>query len=83
MVKVALVCDVEGLTFLKQGNPDFNSFDKLKFEANKLISPIKYTEKGFEISTNSLGTQNQLLGGGKYETGIGFAIGLDRLYLLI
>jgi len=42
-----------------------------------------YTEKGFEISTNSLGTQNQLLGGGKYETGIGFAIGLDRLYLLI
>lgn len=37
--------------------------------------------KGFEISCNSLGAQKQICGGGEYENGIGFAIGLDRLLL--
>ena len=40
-----------------------------------------YTNDGFEISTVRLGAQRQLLGGGGYERGIGFAIGLDRLVL--
>lgn len=39
-----------------------------------------YTEgKGFEISCESLGSSKQICGGGEYEGGIGFAIGIDRL----
>lgn len=38
--------------------------------------------KGFEISCPELGAQSQICGGGEYEGGIGFAIGLDRLLLL-
>lgn len=40
-----------------------------------------YTEDGFEIRVESLGAQKQILGGGKYKQGIGFAIGFDRLML--
>jgi len=41
-----------------------------------------YTEgKGFEITEESLGAQKQICGGGSYEGGIGFAIGIDRLIL--
>lgn len=40
-----------------------------------------YVEDGFEIRCNQLGAQKQVCGGGKYETGIGFAIGFDRLML--
>lgn len=35
--------------------------------------------KGFEISCPELGAQKQICGGGSYDGGIGFAIGLDRL----
>lgn len=38
--------------------------------------------KGFEILCNKLGGQKQICGGGAYEGGIGFAIGVDRLLLL-
>lgn len=38
--------------------------------------------KGFEISCPELGAQKQICGGGEYEGGIGFAIGLDRILLL-
>ncbi len=38
--------------------------------------------KGFEISCPELGAQKQICGGGSYENGIGFAIGLDRILLL-
>ena len=40
-----------------------------------------YIEDGFEINCPSLGAQKQLVGGGTYAEGIGFAIGLDRLLL--
>jgi len=40
-----------------------------------------YVEDGFEISVESLGAQKQVLGGGRYSNGIGFAIGFDRLML--
>lgn len=40
-----------------------------------------YVEDGFEISIPSLGAQKQVLGGGRYKEGIGFAIGFDRLML--
>ena len=38
--------------------------------------------KGFEISIPSLGAQKQVCGGGEYEGGLGFAVGLDRLLLI-
>ena len=40
-----------------------------------------YTEDGFEISVPKLGAQKQVVGGGAYKQGIGFAIGFDRLML--
>ena len=41
-----------------------------------------YTEDGFEISIPSLGAQKQILGGGSYKEGVGFAFGIDRLILV-
>lgn len=41
-----------------------------------------YTEDGFEISIPSLGAQKQILGGGAYKEGVGFAFGIDRLILV-
>jgi len=38
--------------------------------------------KGFEISCPELGAAKQICGGGEYEGGIGFAIGICRLLLL-
>jgi histidyl-tRNA synthetase len=37
--------------------------------------------EGFEVRIPSLGAQQQVLGGGAYAEGMGFAIGLDRLLL--
>jgi len=37
--------------------------------------------KGFEISCPELGAQKQICGGGSYEGGAGFAIGIDRILL--
>tara|TARA_B100000614_G_scaffold258752_1_gene281775 strand:+ start:47795 stop:48379 length:585 start_codon:yes stop_codon:yes gene_type:complete len=42
-----------------------------------------YVDDGFEASVNSLGAQKQVLGGGSYNEGIGFAVGIDRLMLAI
>jgi histidyl-tRNA synthetase len=41
-----------------------------------------YIEDGFEISVTSLGAQKQVVGGGAYKQGIGFAVGFDRLMLI-
>ena len=41
-----------------------------------------YTGDGFEIAVESLGAQKQVVGGGTYKQGIGFAIGFDRLMLV-
>lgn len=35
--------------------------------------------KGFEIACEALGSSKQVCGGGEYDGGIGFAIGIDRL----
>lgn len=40
-----------------------------------------YTEDGFEVECSKLGAQKQIAGGGRYDVGIGFAIGIDRLLL--
>lgn len=42
-----------------------------------------YTKDGFEMSAHELGAQQQILGGGQYKQGVGFAFGFDRLMLLI
>ena len=39
--------------------------------------------KGFEISCEELGSSKQVCGGGEYEGGGGFAIGVDRLINLL
>lgn len=38
--------------------------------------------KGFEITYPALGSAKQLIGGGAYDGGIGFAVGIDRLLLI-
>ena len=40
-----------------------------------------YVEEGFEITVPALGAQKQVVGGGRYAQGIGFAVGFDRLML--
>lgn len=40
-----------------------------------------YEGDGFEISVPTLGAQKQVVGGGPYKQGIGFAVGFDRLML--
>jgi histidyl-tRNA synthetase len=48
---------------------------------NNVERGLDYYEKGkgFEISCAQLGSSKQICGGGKYENGIGFAIGVDRI----
>lgn len=38
--------------------------------------------RGFEISCDKLGAAKQICGGGEYDGGIGFAIGVDRVILI-
>lgn len=55
---------------------------KLDVELNTDVTRgLDYYEqgKGFEIVCPSLGSSKQVCGGGAYEGGIGFAIGIDRL----
>lgn len=40
-----------------------------------------YLDDGFEIECDLLGAQKQIAGGGSYQDGCGFAIGVDRLAL--
>lgn len=40
-----------------------------------------YTGDGFEIECENLGAQKQVVGGGMYEEGCGFALGVERLIL--
>ena len=42
-----------------------------------------YVEDGFEVEVPSLGAQKQVAGGGRYDCGIGWAIGVDRLLLAL
>lgn len=42
-----------------------------------------YIEDGFEAEVASLGAQKQVAGGGRYDCGIGWAAGIDRLALLL
>lgn len=42
-----------------------------------------YVEDGFEVEVPILGAQKQVAGGGRYDCGIGWAIGIDRLILAL
>ncbi len=42
-----------------------------------------YVEDGFEAACPELGAQKQIAGGGRYASGVGFAIGLERLLLAL
>ena len=54
--------------------------DELKLNTDVTRGLDYYEEgKGFEITCESLGSSKQVCGGGAYEGGIGFAIGIDRL----
>jgi len=59
-----------------------NTCGIVNFEINKDVSRgLDYYEngKGFEITCDNLGSSKQICGGGAYEGGIGFAIGIDRV----
>lgn len=54
-----------------------------RFEVNKSVKRglAYYTMDGFEIAAPELGAQKQVVGGGAYAQGVGFAVGFDRLML--
>lgn len=55
------------------------------FEVNREVSRgLDYYKQGlgFEITYEKLGSSKQICGGGTYDGGIGFAIGVDRLMSL-
>jgi histidyl-tRNA synthetase len=77
-------------------NPSFDQTDNLVSLAERMVGlktgkynvarSVKrglsyYTGEGFEISVPALGAQKQVVGGGSYKQGVGFAIGFDRLML--
>lgn len=52
----------------------------------KFVDSVKrglsyYVEDGFEVECENLGAQKQVAGGGRYNEGIGWAIGIDRVLL--
>lgn len=42
-----------------------------------------YIDDGFEVEVDTLGAQKQIAGGGRYQEGVGFAIGVDRLIMTL
>jgi histidyl-tRNA synthetase len=54
-----------------------------RFEVNRSVKRglAYYTAEGFEIAVPELGAQKQVVGGGAYAQGVGFAVGFDRLML--
>lgn len=58
-------------------------FLKVDYVFNDLVKRglSYYIEEGFEVECSKLGAQKQIAGGGRYDEGIGWAIGVDRLLL--
>jgi histidyl-tRNA synthetase len=64
-------------------------------ESHRLVRGLDYyTRTTFEVTSGALGAQNSVLGGGRYDglvrdlggpdlTGIGFALGMERLVMLL
>jgi histidyl-tRNA synthetase len=56
--------------------------DNIALSENVQRGLAYYVSGGFEVSCLALGAQKQVLGGGRYDEGVGFAIGVDRLMLV-
>lgn len=59
-----------------------DKLEEVSLVANKDVTRgLDYYEegKGFEITCEALGSSKQVVGGGFYENGVGFAIGVDRV----
>lgn len=63
----------------------FQKFEGLDWEFKDSVSRGLgyYINNGFEVESESLGAQKQVAGGGVYEEGVGWAIGIDRLILAL
>ena len=61
------------------------NFRSVEFEFNNSVRRGLgyYTKNGFEVESPLLGAQKQIAGGGTYDEGVGWAIGIDRLILSI
>ena len=60
--------------------------NKDKFEIKENVARgLDYYEqgRGFEITCEELGSSKQVCGGGAYDGGVGFAIGIDRVLNVI
>lgn len=57
----------------------------LNFEFNNSVSRGigYYIKNGFEVECKDLGSQKQIAGGGMYDEGVGWAIGVDRLLIAL
>lgn len=66
-------------TFLKEIMEGF----KVPYTFNESVKRglSYYIEEGFEVECANLGAQKQVAGGGRYDCGIGFGIGVERLLL--
>ena len=49
MLKFCLTVDCERLIMFKQGNPEYNRFQRMKFFVNNLIKNFRYNKNGFEL----------------------------------
>lgn len=60
-----------------------NKFKSLDFKYNDSVTRGLgyYLDDGFEVECDNLGAQKQIAGGGAYNEGVGWAIGIDRLIL--
>lgn len=59
---------------------NLSGLEGLKLNKNVKRGLDYYKEgKGFEITCDKLGSAKQVCGGGEYDGGVGFAIGIDRL----
>ncbi len=58
---------------------DMGVVDVVSTLNNKMNSDIFIEDKGFTINKNKYGKPNKIASGGKYENGMGFEIGIDRI----
>jgi histidyl-tRNA synthetase len=66
-------------------NKVLDIFENLNYKYNDSVKRGLgyYKEMGFEVECDSLGAQKQIAGGGIYNEGVGWAIGIDRLMMAI
>lgn len=76
-------------SFNDLGNEEMQDMAKrfiLQFKGIDFKSSVKrgldyYVKNGFEAVAENLGAQKQVLGGGEYDCGSGFAVGIERLVM--